>query len=54
MNRSHKEQYYSMILKSQAWINGKVRDHYVVKPVVTVSKYGQAGTRYPGRIGLTM
>ena len=54
-NQSHKEQYYSMILKCQAWINGKTRDQYeVVKPVVTVCKFRPAGTRYPGPIGLTI
>ena len=53
VNQSHKEQYNSMSLKCQAWINGKARDQYeAVKPVVTVSKFGTAGTRYPGRIGL--
>jgi len=42
-----------MLLKSQAWINGKARDQCeIVKPVLTVSKYGLAGTRYYGRIGL--
>jgi len=40
VNQSHKEQYYSMILKSLAWINGKAREQYeVVKPVVTLRKY---------------
>ena len=43
VNKSHAEQYYSMVLKSQAWINGKARDQYeVVKRVVTLSKYGPA------------
>jgi hypothetical protein len=55
VNQRHKEQYYSIILKCQAWINGKARDQYeLVKPVGTVSKFGPAGTRYPGRIGLTI
>jgi len=50
-NQSHKEQYYSMLLKCLAWINGKARDQYeVVKPVIILSKYGPAATRYPGRI----
>ena len=53
VNQSHKEQYYSMRLKCQAWINGKAREQYeVVQPVVTISECGPAGTRYPGRIGL--
>jgi hypothetical protein len=55
VNQSYKEEYCSMILKCQAWIYGNARDQYeVVKPVVTVSKFGPAGTRYPGRIGLTI
>ena len=38
-----------------AWINGKARDQRkVVQPVVTVSKFGPTGTRYPGLIGLRM
>ena len=33
-NRSHMEQYYSMSMKCQAWINGKAREQYeAVKPV---------------------
>ena len=51
VNQSHREQYYSMILKCQAWINGKARDQYEVVKPVTLSKYGPAGTRYPERIG---
>jgi hypothetical protein len=48
VNQSHKEQYYSMLLKCLAWMNGKARDRYeVMKPVVTLSKYGLAETRYP-------
>ena len=51
VNQSLKEHYYSMLLKCVACINGKVRDQYeVVKTVVTLSKYGPAATRYPGRI----
>ena len=51
VNQSHKEQYYSMIFKFLAWIFRKVRDQYeVMKPIVTLSKYGPAGTRYPERI----
>ena len=45
VNQSHREQYHSMILKCLARINGKARDHYEeVKPVITLSKYGPAGT----------
>ena len=43
--QSHKEQYYSMLLKCLNWINWKARDQYeVVKPVVILSKYGPAAT----------
>jgi len=53
--RRHKEQYYSMSFKCITWINGKARDHCeVVQLVVTVSKFGPAGTRHPGLIGLRM
>ena len=53
VNPRHKEQYYSMLLKCLAWINGKALEQYeLVKPVVTVSEFGPSGTRYPGRIGL--
>ena len=53
VNQGHREQYYSIILKCQTWINGRARDQYeVVKHVVTVSKFGPAGTRYPGLIAL--
>ena len=39
-NRSHMEQYYSMSMKCQAWMNGKARDQYEsVKPVVSVSEF---------------
>ena len=49
-NQSREEEYYSMLLKCLAWINGKTPDQYeVVKPVI-LSKYGQAATRYPERI----
>ena len=35
VNQIHKEKYYSMNMKCQAFINGKARDQYeVVKPVV--------------------
>ena len=48
----HKERYYSMILKRLYWIYGKAHGQYeVVKPVVTLRKYGPARTCYPGRIG---
>ena len=49
--QSHKEK-YSMILKSQAWVNEKACNQYEVEKPVTVSKYGPAGSRYPGRIAL--
>ena len=33
-NRNDMEQYYSMSMKCQAWINGKAREQYeAVKPV---------------------
>ena len=51
VNQRHKEQYYSMLLKCFAWINGKALGQYaVVKPVVLLSKYGLDATRYPVRI----
>jgi len=51
VNQRHVEQYYSMLLKFLAWINGKALEQYeVVKHVVILSKYGPAATRYPGRI----
>ena len=46
-NRSHMKQYYSVSLKCQAWINGK---YVAVKPVVSVSEFGPARTRYPVQI----
>ena len=47
VNQRHMEQYYSMLLK---WMNGKPLEQYeFVKPVVILSKYGPAATRYPGR-----
>jgi hypothetical protein len=50
-NRSHMEQYYSMSMKCEAWINGKARDQYeAVKPVRSVSEFGPMRTRYPGQI----
>ena len=50
-NRSHMEQYYSMSMKCQAWINGKARKQYEpVKPVVSVSEFGPSRTRYSGQI----
>ena len=40
-NGRHMEQFYSMSMKCQAWINGKAREQYeAVKPIVTVSKFG--------------
>ena len=49
--RGRKEQYDSMLLKCLALINGKALEQYeVVKPVVILTKYGPAATRYPGRI----
>jgi len=51
VNRRHMEQYYSMILKCFAWINGKAVEPYeVVKPVITFSEYGPAASDYPGQI----
>jgi len=45
------EQYYSMSMKYQAWINGKAREQYeAVKPVVSVNEFGPSRTRYPGQI----
>jgi hypothetical protein len=45
------EQYYSVRMKCQAWINGKARDQYeAVKPVVSVSELGTPRTCYPGQI----
>ena len=41
-----------MTSKFKAWLNGKARDQYeVVKPVVTVGKFGPAGTRCTLPIG---
>ena len=46
VNRRHMEQYYSMLLKCLAWINGMALEQYeVVKPVVISSKYGPDETR---------
>ena len=51
VNRRRMEQYYSMLLKSFAWINGKALEQYeAVKPVITLSKYGPAATYYQGLI----
>ena len=51
VNQRHKEEYYSMLLKCLGWINWKALEQYeVVKPVVILSKYRAAATRYPGRI----
>jgi hypothetical protein len=51
VNLRNKEQYYSMLLNCLAWINGKaLEQNEVVKPVVILSTYGPAATRYPGRI----
>ena len=45
------EQYYSMLLKCFAWINGKALEQYeAVKPVITFSEYGPAATEYEGLI----
>ena len=50
VNQRQMEQYYSMLSKCLAWINAKVLEQYeVVNPVVILSKYGPAATRYPGR-----
>ena len=44
-------QYYSVLLKRLAWINGKALEQYeVVKPVITISEYGPAASDYPGLI----
>jgi hypothetical protein len=41
VNQRHMEQYYSMLFKCLAWINGKALEQYeVVKTVVILSKYG--------------
>ena len=51
VNRRHMEQYYSMLLKCFAWINGKAVEQYeVVKPVVKFSRFGPAASGYPGLI----
>ena len=53
VNQRHMEQYYRMLLKCLAWINGKALEQYeVVKPVVILSKYGPVATRYPGGNGV--
>jgi len=45
------EQYYSMSMKCQAWINGKAREQYeALKPVVSVNEFGPSMTRYTGQI----
>ena len=45
------EQYYNMLLKCLACINGKALEQYeVVKPVVKFSRFGPAGSGYPGQI----
>jgi hypothetical protein len=49
MNQRHKEQYYSMLLKCPAWINGKALEQYEVVKPVKLSKYGPAATRYKVR-----
>jgi len=50
-NSRHMEQYYSMSMKCQAWINGKAHEQYeAVKPVVSVSEFGPPKTRYQGQI----
>jgi hypothetical protein len=50
VNKRHKQQYYSMLLKCLAWINGWALDQYEVVEPVILSKYGPDATRYPGRI----
>jgi len=50
-NGRHMEQYYSMSMKCQAWINWKAREQYkAVKPMISVSEFGPPRTRYPGQI----
>ena len=47
----HMEEYYSMSVKCQEWINGKAHEQYeAVKTVVSVSEFGPPRTRYPGQI----
>ena len=51
VNRRHMEQYYSMLLKCLARINGKALEQYeVVEPVVKFSRLGPAASDYPGLI----
>ena len=51
VNQRQVEQNYSMLFECLAWINGKALEQYeVVKPIVILSIYGPAATRYPGRI----
>jgi len=48
----HKERYYSMTFKCDAWINAKDLDQCeVLQHVIPVSKFGQAGTHCPLLIG---
>ena len=48
----HKERYYSLSMKSKAWINSKVLDQSaVVRPVISVIKFDPVGTHYPLLIG---
>jgi len=48
----HKVRYYSMVMKCEAWINGKALDQCeVVKPVVAVREFGPAGMHCPLLIG---
>ena len=50
--QSHKEHYYSMEMKFKACINVKALEQCeVLKPVVPVSQFGQAGTHCPLLIG---
>ena len=45
------EQYNSMSMKCQAWINGKAHEQYeVVKPVVSISEYGPPRTGHLARM----
>jgi hypothetical protein len=51
-NKIQKERYYSMLLKSLLWINGKALDQCEVKkPALAMSSFGPKGTPRPLLIG---
>ena len=55
MRMGDMEQYYSISMKYQAWINGKAHEQYeAVKSVVSESEFGPPRTRYPGQIARTI